>query len=184
MTNRGARSLFLDLYHTSGKFRLVQRQRPRRVPGRFKPRAQPARKEDQCASSPQPQRRPTKIVLAVLPLETSDAKRQENLSAAPRSHARRKRRALVGLQDPPGSPLLARLATEPPAASRLPKRSMQQRDVAAVDSAIHPLTAGCAPHFRQLHARAPRFLSESLSFVPRRAQQVVIALVMVRVRVQ
>ena len=32
MTKRGVRSLFLDLYHTSGKFRLVTRPRPRRVP--------------------------------------------------------------------------------------------------------------------------------------------------------
>ena len=118
---RGVQSLFLDLYHTSGKFRLVQRRRPRRVPGRFKPRAQPARKEDQCASSPQPQRRPTKIVLAVLPLETSDATRQKtSRRRAPVTHAVR-RQVLVGLQDPPSFPIFASLATEPPPAPRLPE---------------------------------------------------------------
>ena len=101
-------------------------------------------KKDQCVGKPQLQRRPAKIVLAVLPLETSDAMEQKRQGTAPPPVTRPPRA--------PSRPARAsrRTTTRPgtaPAASARTRRSAwpaARRATAASRRARRPSTSGPA----------------------------------------
>ena len=107
------------------RFASVQRQRPRRALGGScqEPNSSRTLKGGRCASRAQLQRRPYQKRLGRSPTRNFPTQGRKSPSGhrAPVAHAER-RRVRVRFQDPPCLTVSARLATEPPAATRLPQR--------------------------------------------------------------
>ena len=144
------------MYHTSGKFRLVKRPRPRREPrarqlrrhveGKDRTRAHAGHS---CNAGHRENRlgRPPTRNFRRHGTETSKCR------APPRSRARRERQVPAGLQDPPSFPVQASITTGPPAASRLPTCL---RPLGPRASPLVPCRPGCGSFSERRSPLRPR----------------------------